>query len=279
MANPSIERVARKRAPAKAPSRRTRARPAGKRASPGRRIPRILVIDIGGTHVKILVSGESEPRKLDSGKGLSPEKMISEVKALAKGWSFDAVSIGFPGIVGRTGPACEPGNLGKGWVGYDFAAAFERPVKVANDAAMQALGSYEGGRMLFLGLGTGLGAAFIAEQTIIPFELGELPWRRDSETLGQALSTRGLEKSGGRAWRETVELAATRLMKAFLVDYVMIGGGNAKRLNEPLPHGLRLGHNRTAFRGGFRLWDVEDVPVLSTGMLKEPRQTIEWRLL
>jgi polyphosphate glucokinase len=272
MAKPLVKRVVRTR----------KSRPHGKRKQPVRaaeKVMKILVIDIGGTHVKLLVSGESDPRKFPSGKDLSPEKMIAEVKKQTKGWRYDAVSIGFPGIVGRTGPACEPGNLGKGWVGYDFAAAFERPVKVTNDAAMQALGSYDGGRMLFLGLGTGLGAAFIAEQTIIPFELGELPWRRDSETLGEALSSRNLEKVGGRAWREMVETAATRLMKAFLVDYVVIGGGNAKRLGEPLPHGLRLGHNRTAFRGGFRLWDVDDVPVLSTGILKEPRQSIEWRLL
>ncbi len=242
------------------------------------RTARILVIDVGGTNVKMLVSGESEPRKFPSGKELTPARLVAEVKKIAGDWRFDAISLGFPGIVGRTGPVCEPGNLGQGWVGYDFAVAFECPVKIVNDAAMQALGSYEGGRMLFLGLGTGLGGAFIAEQTIIPFELGQLPWRRDAETLGQALSTRGLEKMGGRAWREAVEHVASRLMKAFLVDYVVIGGGNAKKLKE-LPHGLRLGHNQTAFRGGFRLWDVDDIPVLSTEMRPQARPPAKWRLL
>src|SRR5689334_20811071 len=154
-----------------------------------------------------------------------------------------------------------PVNVGPGWTGFDFEQAFGKPAKVINDAAMQALGSYEGGRMLFLGLGTGLGSALIVDQTIISFELGELPWRRDRETLGRALSARGLERVGSRAWRKMVHAAGSRLMKAFLVDYVVIGGGNAKRLKD-LPHGLRLGHNQTAFRGGFRLWSVDDVPAL-----------------
>jgi polyphosphate glucokinase len=239
---------------------------------------KILAVDIGGTNVKLLLSGESAPRKFPSGKDLTPAKMVSAVKALTKDWRYEGVSIGFPGRTGRTGPTCEPGNLGKGWVGYDFSAAFDRPVKIANDAAMQALGSYDGGRMLFLGLGTGLGSAMIADQTISPFELGDLPWRRDRETLGHALSSRGLERVGSRAWRKMVHFAAGRLMKAFLVDYVVLGGGNAKKLKQ-LPHGLRLGHNQTAFRGGFRLWAVEDVPALSADMQSEPRQPIEWRLL
>jgi predicted NBD/HSP70 family sugar kinase len=245
---------------------------------PGAPPLKILVIDIGGTNVKLLVSGESEARKFPSGRDLTPAGMVSLVKAVTRDWNYEAVSIGFPGVAGRTGPTCEPGNLGKGWVGYDFAAAFGCPVKIVNDAAMQALGSYDGGRMLFLGLGTGLGAALIVDRTIIPFELGELPWRRERETLGRTLSSRGLEKLGGRAWRKVVHIAATRLMKAFLVDYVVIGGGNAKRLKQ-LPHGLRLGHNQTAFRGGFRLWVVEDVPALSGDVHHESREPVDWRLL
>jgi polyphosphate glucokinase len=238
------------------------------------------VLDVGGTNVKLLVSGESEPRKFPSGKELTPAKLVATVEELTHDWKYDGISIGFPGITGRTGPACEPGNLGKGWVGFDFAAAFGRPVKIANDAAMQALGSYEGGRMLFLGLGTGLGSALIVDRSIISIELGELPWRRDRETLGRALSARGLERVGCRAWRKTVHAAASRLMKAFLVDYVVLGGGNAKRLNdEKLPHGLRLGHNQTAFRGGFRLWSVEDIPALSTDLDDDPRPAVEWRML
>jgi polyphosphate glucokinase len=255
---------------------RTRSPRNGVRSVPARKI---LVIDIGGTNVKLLVSGESEPRKFPSGKGLTPNSMVATVEELTHDWRYDGVSIGFPGLTGRTGPACEPGNLGKGWVGFDFAAAFDRPVKIVNDAAMQALGSYEGGRMLFLGLGTGVGSALIVDQTIISFELGELPWRRDRETLGRALSARGLDRVGSRAWRKMVHAAASRLMKAFLVDYVVIGGGNAKKLKEPLPHGLRLGHNQTAFRGGFRLWSVDDVPPLSSDLQHEPRQPVDWRML
>jgi polyphosphate glucokinase len=239
---------------------------------------KILVVDIGGTNIKVLVSGASEPRKAPSGKRLTPGDMITAVKKLARGWSYDAVSIGYPGVAGQAGPKSEPGNLGKGWVGFDFAAAFERPVKVANDAAMQALGSYDGGRMLFLGVGTGLGSALITDRTIIPLELGELPWNRDRETLGDALSAGGFERLGARAWRKVVAFAASRLMKALLLDYVVIGGGNAKKLDQ-LPHGLRIGHNQTAFRGGFRLWSVDDVPELSPGMHRERPPAEDWRLL
>jgi len=239
---------------------------------------RILAIDIGGTHVKILVSGQTRPRKMPSGQHLTPLEMVTAVRRLAKGWAYDAVSIGFPGIAGRSGPQSEPGNLGKGWVGFDFAAAFEKPVKFANDAAMQALGSYEGGRMLFLGLGTGVGAALIADRAIFPMELSELPWRRTRASLGDVLSARGLERRGVRRWRKTVGVVACRLMKVFLVDYVVIGGGNASRLKR-VAHGLRLGHNFTAFRGGFRLWDLDEVPVLSTESSVEAHPKTEWRFL
>jgi polyphosphate glucokinase len=242
-------------------------------------VPRkILAIDIGGTSIKVLASGETKPRKVPSGPTLTPTKMVSAVKRLAKGWSYSAVSIGFPGIAGRSGPQSEPGNLGSGWVGFDFAAAFGKPVKVANDAAMQALGSYEGGRMLFLGLGTGVGAALIADRAIVPMELSELPWRRARETLGDVLCAHALERSGVRRWRKIVLIVGCRLMKVFLVDYVVIGGGNAKRLKE-LPHGLRIGHNLTAFRGGFRLWDLEEVPIASADAAMDTREAAEWRLL
>ncbi len=215
---------------------------------------------------------------MPSGKTLTPARMVRAVKKLARDWDFDAVSIGFPGIAGLSGPASEPGNLGHGWVGFDFAAAFERPVKVANDAAMQALGSYDGGRMLFLGLGTGVGAALIAEKAIVPMELSELPWNKRAETIGDVLSSAGLKRIGARRWRRIVDLVTRRMMKAFLVDYVVIGGGNAKKLKK-LPHGVRLGHNLTAFRGGFRLWGVEDVPMLSPDAPPQAREPIEWRLV
>jgi polyphosphate glucokinase len=239
---------------------------------------RILVVDIGGTHLKVMASGETQPRKRPSGPELTPSKMVTAVKRLAKGWKYDAVSIGFPGPAGRAGPLSEPGNLGKGWVGFDFAAAFDAPVKVANDAAMQALGSYDGGRMLFVGLGTGLGGALIADRAIVPMELSELPWRRTRETLGDVLSARGLERSGIRQWRKVVDAVGARLMKVFLADYVVLGGGNANRLKE-LPQGLRLGHNLTAFRGGFRLWHLPEVPLTSTETPIESRDSGEWRVL
>jgi polyphosphate glucokinase len=236
------------------------------------------VLDVGGTNVKLLASQETEARKFPSGKKLTPSTLVATAKEVARGWRFDGVSIGFPGITGRAGPLAEPGNLGKGWVGYDFAAAFGCPVKIANDAAMQALGSYEGGRMLFMGLGTGVGGALVVGQTIVPLELGDLPWRRDRETLAQALGARGLDRVGAKAWRKTVEVAAHRLMKALLADYVVLGGGNAKRLKD-LPAGLRIGHNHAAFRGGYRLWSVEDIPAQSTHVGQKSREIIEWHLL
>jgi polyphosphate glucokinase len=239
---------------------------------------RILVLDVGGTSVKLLASGETEPRKFPSGKELTPRKLVTTAKHLAKGWRFDGVSIGFPGVTGRAGPLAEPGNLGKGWVGYDFAAAFGCPVKIANDAAMQALGSYEGGRMLFIGLGTGVGGALVVDQAIMPMELGDLPWRRDRESLAQALGSRGLDRVGAKAWRKMVEVVAHRLMKAFLADHVVLGGGNAKKL-KALPAGLRIGHNHAAFRGGYRLWSVEDIPAQSTHGEARSHEIVEWHLL
>jgi len=208
---------------------------------------KILTIDIGGSKLKMLATGQTEPRKAPTGKTFTPSKLLDAVKELASDWEYDAVSIGFPGISGHHGPKSEPGNLGPGWVGFDFASAFERPVKIANDAAMQALGSYEGGRMLFLGFGTGVGAAVIADRVIFPMELSHLPWKGERKKLGDMLGAEALRRLGGRTWRRIVAITATRLQAAFLVDYVVVGGGNAKRLRD-LPPNVRLGHNLTAFR-------------------------------
>jgi hypothetical protein len=238
---------------------------------------KVLSVDIGGTKIKALASGQLEPRKALSGRGLTPTRMVEIVRDLAHGWEFEAISIGYPGLVGPTGPRSEPGNLGAGWVGFDYAAAFDHPVKITNDAAMQALGSYEGRRMLFLGLGTGLGSALIAENVIIPLELGRLPFRR-RQTLSEALGRAGLKKSGKPAWKRQVNEIATTLMGAFVADYVVLGGGNAKLLKVP-PPGCRMGHNLTAFRGGFRLWGLDGIPVLGADDLDKAAPAAEWRLI
>ncbi len=233
----------------------------------------ILTIDIGGTKVKILATGQTEPRKGLTGKEFTPARLIETIKELAVGWDYEAVSIGYPGLVGTHGPRSEPGNLGPGWVGFDFAAAFGKSVKMVNDAALQALGSYEGGRMLFLGLGTGLGSTLITGSVIVPLELGRLIY--DGErTLGEVLGRRGLEQIGKGEWRQAVTRVVTALMHAFVADYVVIGGGNAKNVKE-LPPGARLGHNLTAFRGGFRLWSVEDVWVLAASGGESPHSTAQ----
>jgi hypothetical protein len=248
---------------------------AGRPAAPAT----VLAIDIGGSKVKCLATGQTEPRRMPSGKDMTPARMIEAVRELAKDWTYEAVSIGYPGPVGDTGPRSEPGNLGPGWVGFNYAAAFGCPVRIVNDAAMQALGSYEGGRMLFLGLGTGLGSALIAENVIVLLELGQLPYRR-GKTLGQALGQRGLERLGKKAWRGAVEEVVARLTDAFMADYIVLGGGNAKLLKE-MPSGARQGHNLTAFRGGFRLWTVEDVRTQSQDghQLSPPPAAQEWRMI
>ena len=220
----------------------------------------ILAIDIGGFEVKILVTGQTEPRQTHSGKGLTPTGMVEAVRELAQGWDYEAVSIGYPGMVGEHGPRSEPANLGPGWVGFDFAAAFGLPVRIINDAAMQALGSYEGGRMLFLGLGTALGSTLIADRVIVPLELGQLLYK-DGEKLGDLLGARGFKRLGQKSWCRIVEEVVPMLMIALLADHVVLGGGNGKKLKQ-LPAGVRLGNNLTAFRGGFRLWHLKDVPTL-----------------
>jgi polyphosphate glucokinase len=244
-------------------------------------VGRILSIDVGGTKLKMLATGNTEPRKAPTGRGFTPQQMVETVKQLAKGWHYDAISIGIPALVGHAGPKSEPGNLGGGWVGFDYAAAFGLPVKLMNDAAMQALGSYEGGRMLFIGLGTGVGGTLIAENAIVPLELGHLPWNRHRAHLHDVLGREGLRKLGIREWRRTVETMLIRLTHAFIADYVVLGGGNAKRMVE-LPHGVRRGHNLTAFRGGARLWGVEDIPVLTANATPEPpvpHAPLDWRML
>ncbi len=240
-------------------------------------LKRILAIDVGGSRVKLLATGQTTPRKFASGAGLTPERMVERAKQAAKGWRYDAVSIGVPALVGPAGLLAEPGNLGRGWVGFDFAAAFGCPVRMANDAAMQALGSYDGGRMLFVGLGTGLGSALIAEHVIVPLELGDLPFKR--ATLSARLGRAGLEKRGKRSWRKLLLKTVPALQKAFLVDYVVVGGGNAKHLPKILPAGVRVGNNLTAFRGGFRLWGIEEIHTQHKGKTERPAIDGEWRVV
>ena len=220
----------------------------------------ILSVDIGGSKVKLLANGETEPRKFASGEKLTPAKMVEQVKKVAKGWSYDAVSIGLPALIGPEGPLAEPGNLAPGWVGFDYAAAFDCPVRMANDAAMQALGSYDGGRMLFLGFGTGLGSALIAEHVVVPLELGELHYR--DATYSEELGRENYDHIGKKAWRKLALKAIPPLQKALLADYVVVGGGNAKHLGKELPPNVRRGNNLTAFRGGFRLWGIDEMQTL-----------------
>jgi predicted NBD/HSP70 family sugar kinase len=238
----------------------------------------VLVLDIGGSKVKMLATGHHRPRKMASGPELTPDRMVRGVLTACKDWKFEAVSIGYPGLAGAQGPRSEPGNLGPGWVGFNFAAAFERPVRIINDAAMQALGSYEGGRMIFLGLGTGLGSALIAQNVIIPLELGELP-SRNGDRLGEALGRSGLKRHGKRAWRKELARVIERFAAAFTADYVVLGGGNAPLLKK-LPPGTRIGNNLAAFRGGFRLWHLPDVPTLSAEGDPPPQSaSSRWRVI
>jgi polyphosphate glucokinase len=214
---------------------------------------KILVIDVGGTHVKVKVQGNDEVRKCPSGPEMTAADMAGLVRTATADWNYDAVSIGYPGpvIAGRIRD--DPVNLGPGWVGFDFAAALGKPVKIVNDAAMQALGSYEGGRMLFLGLGTGLGSTLVLDGVLAPMELGHLPYKKDrtfEEYVGQA----GLKRLGRRKWQGVVFDVVDRLKKALLPDYVVLGGGNVKKLDQ-LPPDCRPGDNSHAFQGGVRLWE------------------------
>lgn len=213
---------------------------------------RVLVIDVGGTHVKVLATGERTPRRIPSGSCMTAKRMVAAVSKLVADWRFEVISIGYPGPVLHGRPVADPPNLGRGWVGFDFARAFGRPVRLVNDAAMAALGSYRGGRMLFLGLGTGLGTAMIVDGVLEPMELAHLPYRK-GRTYEEWVGRRGLKRLGKRKWRKAVAQVAARLKAALEVDDLVIGGGNAKKLGAA-PAGARLVDNTSAFVGGFRLW-------------------------
>ena len=212
----------------------------------------VLVIDVGGTHIKVAATGQKKPRKVESGPKMTPSRMTKEVRKLVTDWRYQAVSIGYPGLVVDGRIASEPHNLGEGWLQFDFPAAFGMPVKILNDAAMQALGSYDGGRLLFLGLGTGLGSAMIIDGALEPMELAHMVFRR-RRTFESYLGRAGLERLGKRKWRRRVREAVDRLARALEPSDIVLGGGNVKKLDK-IPRGCREGSNANAFIGGFRLW-------------------------
>jgi polyphosphate glucokinase len=215
---------------------------------------KVLVTDIGGNHVKVLVTGQSEPRKVISGPSLTPELMMARIKEIISDWDHDVVSIGYPGPVADGRPLRDPHNLAAGWVQFDFEAAFGRPVRIINDAAMQAIGSYRSGRMLFLGFGTGLGSTLVVDGIVHPMELGHLPYKKG--TFEDYVGQRGLDRNGKKQWRRDVADVVERLVAALQPSDVVLGGGNVKKLEE-LPPSTRLGNNANAFEGGFRLWDTQ----------------------
>src|SRR5262245_21629493 len=215
---------------------------------------KILVVDVGGSNVKLMIS-RADRRKFKSGRKLTPRAMVEQIKPLVADWEFDAISLGFPSPVRNGRIVSEPKHLGKGWVSFDFKKTLRKPVRIINDAAMQALGSYHGGRMLFLGLGTGLGSALIWDSHVLSLELGDLPYRNGSvieDYLGEA----GQARLGDKAWQRDVQHAVVQLKKSLIADYVVLGGGNAKELIL-IPKGIELGHNRNAFLGGVRLWQID----------------------
>ncbi len=213
---------------------------------------KVLVVDVGGTNVKMLATGETEPIRFPSGPSMTVERMVASVKELDVGWKYDVISLGYPGVVAHGKVAIEPYNLPPGWVGFNYEQAFGVPVRVMNDAAMQALGSYQGGELLFLGLGTGLGSALVYNGAVIPMEVGHLSYK--DSTYEDYLGARGLQRLGATEWTRYVTYCVERLVAAFHPDDVVLGGGNAKRL-ESLPPKCRLGNNAMAFVGGFRLWE------------------------
>jgi predicted NBD/HSP70 family sugar kinase len=215
----------------------------------------ILVVDVGGQNVKVLLSGETQPRRVASGPRMTAQQMVEGVKSLTADWDYDVVSLGYPGQVVHNMPAHDPVNLGPGWIGFDYPGAFGKPIHIINDAAMQALGSYDGGRMLFLGVGTGLGSAMIVDGDLEPMELGHLPYKKGL-TYEDYVGQRGLKKFGKKRWREEVQIVIDSFRKALQPDYIVLGGGNAKLMKD-LPADVRLGNNNNAFVGGFRLWEKQ----------------------
>jgi len=220
---------------------------------------KVLVIDVGGTNIKVFANGETGVRKFPSGPTLTAKQMVDGVLSLVGDWNYDVITIGYPGPVIHGRLALEPVNLGPGWVDFDFTAHFGKPAKLINDAAMQALGSYEGGRMLFLGLGTGLGSALIVDQVVAPLELAHLPYKK-GRTFEDYVGLRGLKRLGKKKWQKAVEDVVARLQAALVADSVVLGGGNAKLLKR-LPPGTRMGDNRNAFLGGVRLWEGDNKDV------------------
>ena len=233
---------------------------------------KVLVIDVGGTHIKVLASGEHEPRKFASGPAMTAKEMVAGVKKITADLKYDVVSIGFPGPVVRNRPLAEPCNLGQGWVGFNFKNAFGCPVKLVNDAAMQGLGSYRRGKMLFLGLGTGLGSALIVDGIVEPMELGHLPYKKG--TYESYVGNQALVEQGEKKWRRNVADVVARLIAAIEPDEVVLGGGNVKELDE-LPPKCRAGDNRNAFEGGFRLWAQahETHSPIQTGLILNDQRT------
>lgn len=215
---------------------------------------KVLVLDIGGSHVKMRATGQRTSRRFDSGPALTAQQMVEKVQALSSGWRYDAVSMGYPGVVLHGKPVVEPHNLGRGWVGFEYAKAFGKPVRIINDAALQAIGSYKRGRMLFLGLGTGLGSALIVDGVIAPTELAHLPYKR-GRSYEEYVGERGRKRLGTKKWRKAVADVVARLSVALEVDDVAIGGGNARRLQR-LPKNARRVSNSNAFIGGLRLWQT-----------------------
>lgn len=220
---------------------------------------KVLAVDIGGSHVKILASGRRVSRRVESGSEMTAQQMVGAVKALAEGWDYHLVSLGYPGPVLHNKPLLEPVNLGGGWCGFDYEGAFGRPVKIVNDALMQAAGSYEGGRMLFLGLGTGLGTAMIVDKAAQPMELAHLPYKK-GRTFEDYVGAAGLERLGKKRWRKEVFKVVERLQAALEPDYIVIGGGGIKKLDE-LPPGCRRGDNANAFKGGFIIWQDDEIQI------------------
>jgi ROK family len=211
----------------------------------------ILVIDVGGTHVKLMISRKKK-RKFKSGPKMTPREMVAQIKKELKDWKYEAIAVGFPAPVRDGKILSDPKHLGKGWVGFDFEKALGKPVRILNDAAMQALGSYRGGRMLFLGLGTGLGSTLVLPHMVLPLELGDLPYR-DHRIIEDFLGRSGIDELGSKEWEREVIFAVSHLKKSTIADYVVLGGGKAKKLHK-LPKDTELGHNRNAFMGGVRLW-------------------------